>query len=161
MLAQVNVIGKDITILDKFATKELNRLYSKYDKTESTIYHFGLNKKENSFVGYAYRSKNDFKSETLQNSIGIKPPDEGIAEFLQENYKTTSDYCQAIVATIIKLKESDDKKGDAKVGIGGHIHILRLNKERQYMWEAYEFPDYREQFLEMLMNLYNGGGKIV
>lgn len=39
----------------------------------ATVYHFGYSAREHRYVGYAYRSEHDFRSERLQYALGYKP----------------------------------------------------------------------------------------
>lgn len=76
---QRTVIAKDILFLNKIAQERLSQIKAKYNYPSdltSTIYHFGYHQVENRFVGFAFRSKNNFEPENLEYGLGIKPVDD-------------------------------------------------------------------------------------
>lgn len=119
----------------------------------STIYHFGLDKLNNEIVGYAYRSKNYFESESLIHSLGIKPDYKEVTQIITEIISQNG-IKRGMISLITKLKEHDDKLDlDQKLGIGGEIHFAILNTNRQYCVETiHQFSDYEQIFTEMLEN---------
>jgi len=162
---QRQVIGKDITILDKIAPTELKKIFNKYEfdgEVTSTIYHFGYSKKENRFIGLAYRSTNDFVSERLSDGIGIKPYGEEIKDFTLQQQTKDKGIVDSLIEIMKKQREIDEsKKLEENVGIGGEIHFLILKENMQVMWGCYTFSDYDKTFNQMLKNLENNGGKIL
>jgi len=165
VFVQKQVIGKDIYIINKLAPVELSKIYSRYkdklgSKNTSTIYHFGYSINEEKFVGFAYRSSNNFISEKLPYGTGLKPYGKEIEEFAikQVNEKGI----KGIIEIMKKQKNIDDNKElKESVGIGGAIHILLLTKEMQFIWECYTFSDYNDMFNEGIKNLQNNNGVIL
>jgi len=160
---QKNIISNDINFIDKLSSENIRNIYQQFheDKqVDSTIYHFGFDLKEMKFIGFAYRSKNNFISEKLIYSIGIKPPDE--VEDFGKLLMDGSDIYSNIIKLIIKQKEIDDKKDiKDKVGIGGSVHIFTMKSNSYYFSESYYFEDYEQIFKEMLNTVRSLGGTIL
>ena len=79
---QVNdrMVVSCIDNLDYHAPIRLRSLWREFkeensipDNLSTTIYHFGFSIEDGTIHSYAYRSTNDFVSESLQYGIGIKP----------------------------------------------------------------------------------------
>lgn len=71
---------RDAAHLDQFAPMELRKLFARHPKEDigereitTTLYHFGFNERAGRFVGFAYRSADDFRSEPLAQGFGLKP----------------------------------------------------------------------------------------
>jgi len=151
---QGQIIGNTMNIPNKIAPSELNTIHSKYGQADATIYHFGFSPEENRIKGYAFRSTNDFASEELSDGIGIKPHDDEIISYINESLDTYKGNIKKLFIEIIKLQKKIDDEGDPKkrLGIGGSIHMYRLNKDYQFLWECYNFDDYNETYNKMLNN---------
>lgn len=158
LFVQKNFVVKDIKFLDEIATDKLNEFSENYrnsGENTCTIYHFGFSEEDDRFVGFAYRSTSKYKSEVLSDGFGFKPPDGNILEyFIDETRRRGRIDLDLFINVIKKQKHLDDKKGiKDRVGIGGAIHFLKLNKNSQFIWECYTFEDYNELFQSMLNNL--------
>lgn len=123
------MLARDIYHLDEYATESLLDLADiMVDQFltggTTTIYHFGYDTLARKFGGFAYRSKEGFRSEPIISGIGTKP---GI-ELRDDDEKTWPDY----FIEIAKLQKAAD---DAlplndRVGIGGHLvsYILAVDR---------------------------------
>jgi hypothetical protein len=144
---QKSVIATDILFLDKIATKklcEISKSSNLNDDHTATIYHFGHNEKTKKFTGFAYRGTNSFISETLIYGLGIKPPDGEILEFALKEFEQKS-----LPDAFIKIMQQqkiydDDLPKKDKVGIGGEIHFLYMDKNNFYSSVCHRFDDYSE-----------------
>jgi hypothetical protein len=140
-------------------TGSLNTImdWHKYDlneTNEATIYHFGFDPREEEgrIKGFAFRSTNNFLLEELKDGVGIKPGDNEIIRYLDDILDTYDGGLEDLFINIMKLQKKKDDEGDPKnrIGIGGAIHMFHLNKNRQFLWECYNFDDYDETFYKML-----------
>ena len=154
---QTSVVVKDIIGLNKITEKQLPLIYSSYpesDLTSSTIYQFGYSYVRGKHIGFAYRSKNGFKSEELIESIGIKPNDNiDVEENMPKPDELIKDYMIRITS---ELKRIDDLKDENdKLGIGGNIYFSTLNKAEISVSEIFQFSDKEKQYAEMINKLEN------
>ena len=155
---QGQIIGNTMDTPNKIAPSQLKKIHSKYDlngTNEATIYHFGFNPKEEGgrIQGFAFRSTNNFALEKLIDGIGIKPHDNEIIKYLENLLDTHNGSVEDLFINIMKFQKKNDDEGDPKkrIGIGGSIHLFKFDKNRQFMWECYNFDDYDETFLKMLL----------
>lgn len=157
---QKHIIAKDIHLIDKLAPEYIRNIYYSYPKENqinSTIYQFGYDIKEMKFVGYAYRSTDNFNSEKLIYGIGIKPPD--VMEDAELILWKENDIYKKIINLIIKQKEIENKKDSKdKVGIGGAIYIFQMVNNYNFFCETYIFDDFESTYNEMLNTIKNSGG---
>jgi hypothetical protein len=81
-VATVNLalVVRDVPHLDQLAPTELRKLFALHPKEgagepeiTTTLYHFGFDERAGRFVGFAYRSADDFRSEPLPQGFGLKP----------------------------------------------------------------------------------------
>jgi hypothetical protein len=149
---QLQVIGNTMDIPNKIAPSQLKKIHSEYDlngTNEATIYHFGFSPSEERIKGFAFRSTNNFSLEELNDGIGIKPHDDEIIKYISS---MRLDNGLDDFINIMKLqKERDEKKNSQeRLGIGGSIHMFRLDKNYQFLWECYNFDDYCETYSKML-----------
>jgi hypothetical protein len=81
-VATVNLalVVRDVVHLDQVAPTELRKLFARHPKEgagereiATTLYHFGFDERAGRFVGFAYRSADDFHSEPLPQGFGLKP----------------------------------------------------------------------------------------
>ena len=155
---QGHVIGNTMDIPNKIAPSQLTEIHSKYDlngTNETTIYHFGFNPREEDgrINGFAFRSTNNFSLEELKDGIGIKPHDDEIIKYLKDALDTYNGSVEDLFINIMKLqkKKDDEESPKKRIGIGGSIHLLHFDKNRQFLWECYNFDDYDETFSKMLL----------
>ncbi len=156
-----NVIANGIYQLDKITQQVIKEFMDTHNGDNScTIYQFGLHELDGKYHGYAYRSANDFRSEEIQQGIGVKPPD---AFLTADRTVDLSPYApegatiQEILSNIMhRQKEYDDSLDvDDRLGIGGIIQIVFLSKDKMTI-ENYEyFDDFESTYVEMLKNLDN------
>ena len=124
--AITSIVAKDIKHLDQFAPDILRSRFTEFQEQAngeftSTIYHFGFDDLAGKFIGFAYRSTNDFDSEQLDYGIGLKPNPEvdppDIIEFPIDLIP---------IAELQKVKDAK-KPLDQRVGVGGQLisYVMR------------------------------------
>jgi len=153
---QMNVVARSFLYLNTVGPQQLLTIHAKYgdlNARTTTIYHFGYDENEMRFRGFALRSSKDYEPEELIYGLGIKPYGEELGAGL-----TAIAINYPIQEIIVRLMEEQKRRDDAllpheRVGIGGEIHILNLNKDEQFMWRCHRFPDYEVLFREMLIRL--------
>lgn len=153
---QNSVVFKNVVDLNRHVQGHLKKISDELNIPtikSSTIYHFGVDKLNNEIIGYAYRSENSYESEELIHSIGIKPNYEDIAHRAIALLKQEG-IIPGIIAIIALLKEIDEKlELEQKIGIGGEIHLVVLDRNGKYSVETiYQFSDYEQVFSKMLEN---------
>jgi hypothetical protein len=125
-----NLLARDISHLDEYVPECLRRLREgrstdTASEGTSTIYHFGLDEIEDRFVGFAYRSTNNFQSERLRYGLSFKPPfdigERKLEEFPRDFVKMCLD--QRIAQENLPIEQ--------RVFIGGHVTAYRLDLYRQ------------------------------
>lgn len=149
---QKDVLATDIIFLDKIATEklcEISKEISLSGGQTTTIYHFGYNEKAEVFTGFAYRGTNDFKSEKLIYSIGIKPSEGEIQEYALKELAQNG-LPEGFIKTMQQQKIYDDNLSkDKQVGIGGEIHFLSMDKNESLFSVCHRFDDYNEALQKM------------
>jgi len=144
---------------NNIAPTELKNIHSKYDlngTNEATIYHFGFDPREEEgrIKGFAFRSTDNFSLEELKDGTSIKPADNEIITYLRDilgTYNGVLDDIDIFIEIMKFQKNKDDNRDpNERIGIGGAIHMFRLDKNRQFLWECYNFDDYDETFSKML-----------
>jgi len=140
------MVIKGIDNLDYHTPKGLGLLWQTYkgeysipDDCTTTVYHFGFSEEEGLIHSYAYRSVNNFRSESLQYGLGVKPEGK-IPEPYQfpTDIRSIMDSQRAIQATRPKQE---------RVYIGGEIIIHHLTEQSLtiYPWDAFEDYEANEQ----------------
>jgi hypothetical protein len=136
-------VARDIKQLDDFATPEIQKLWARYSSqvsTTSTVYHFGFSHEEERYVGFAYRSTNDFQSERLNYAMGIKPPIANPAIASLEDF----------VLTMRRQRESEEaKESGGRLYVGGEIQLVILENQGIRLETVYRFPDYDDMYDQM------------
>lgn len=159
ILIEKQIVARDIYKLDKLAPEQLNKLAQKYmlneSNTSATIYQFGFSEAYGRFKGFAYRSENNFRSETLNDGFGLKPQSPEIIQYYNELFRARGTIDLDLLIELMKYQKINDGEKDKteRVGIGGSIHLCRLDKYKQFLWECYAFEDYEEMWNKMLKNL--------
>ena len=157
-----NILATDVVLLDEFAPDQLRELWARgYVENEgdysSTIYHFGFNRTENRFVGFGYRSTNDFISERLEYGTLIKPNPENLDNFELTNFP--EDFIE--LAESQKL-EDESKPVSERVGVGGSVIAYRLLRQEledgqilvnTLIWKCHEFSDAAKAYQMACANL--------
>lgn len=143
----------NIIDLNILAKKDINRLLFRYNKYgTTTVYQFGYDEKHSEFIGYAYRSTNNYQFEKLQYGIGVKP-DAGIKGDKKELSiemlnKFKSDSMEEFFYKIMKEQKLYDDKlpVNEKVGIGGRCQVIILSKNKYELINYKKFADYQKTF---------------
>ena len=159
--AVTSVLAKDIRQLNEYAPNVLREIFAKYRgygklEPENTIYHFGFDEDAGHFIGFAYRSAEDFVSEELEYGVWIHPAlGDGSGEIESVPDSLIS------IAKEQKLRDNSLPAQD-RVGLGGHlISYLMQRFERDdgsygvgtEISRCHEFPDYEEAYLQACLNL--------
>ncbi len=148
-LARCSVIATDIEHLNQYASDAINEIAinQEFNEMNTTIYHFGYSENRERFIGYAYRSKNNWVSEELKEGIGIKPP---IKYDFGEDFELPSSF----VELMISQRELDlGQPFEERVGIGGDIHFVVMNRDYINISKCHRFPSYEEDYQEMCQKL--------
>ncbi len=157
-----NVLATDVVMLDEFTPDQLQELWTHgYIENEgnysSTIYHLGFDRAENRFVGYAYRSTDDFISEKLEYGTRTKPNPENADNFELTNFP--KDFIE--LAESQKL-EDESKPISERVGVGGSVIAYRLWRQEledgqilvnTLIWKCHEFSDAAKAYQMACANL--------
>lgn len=154
------IVAFDIPHLDLFATENLREVWAELSEEErqagtSTIYHFGYDRGDDEFVGYAYRSTNDFEGEQLLQGIATKPPYRGELPMMG----FPDDFVEVCRAQRI---EQDKTPLEERVYIGGQITAYTMQRNQQEgregeIWfgieTAFEFDDFDAMYVDCLDGL--------
>jgi hypothetical protein len=137
----------DIDMLDQHTPNELRTLKRNLEdeygdvmrKGTSTIYHFGFSEAHDQYAGYAYRSTNDFMSESLQaGGFALKPPPE------TELSEIPSFPDEWIALAEVIRAEDNAKAIEARLGIGGELVGVVLTQRRIVTWKVHRFADFED-----------------
>jgi hypothetical protein len=152
---QSSVLARDMDFMNEIAPERLRSIWSRIgaDGT-STVYHFGYSPHDGAYVGYAFRSTNDFARERLEYGIGIKPALDELIMVAREMAEEPD--IHAMVVSLIESARAldDDLPVDDRVGIGGEIHLLTLTAGRQIGWVVRPWPDFESLYEQMLARLH-------
>ncbi|MFN4328546.1 MAG: hypothetical protein ACK4FF_06700 [Limnobacter sp.] len=136
-------VAKDIHHLDEFTTEQLQGIWSQYEDQvsfTSTVYHFGFSQQENQYLGYAYRSANEFTSERLPYAMGIKPPIQDV------QIETLPDF----IDTMQRQRNIEDSKSSGeRLYIGGEIQLAVLENRCMSLATVHRWEDYEEMYTTM------------
>ncbi|NLD46453.1 MAG: hypothetical protein GX660_04540 [Clostridiaceae bacterium] len=149
------IVAYGIIQLNKITELSIKAFMEKENQTNAstTLYQFGLSELDGKFYGYAYRSTNNYSSEKLLYSVGVKPQD---AFNTNEELSQLIEGCidqDVLAALMLKLKEYDDNLGNTnpkKVGIGGQMEICLLQKNSIQLLRQDIFPDCEAVYTEIL-----------
>lgn len=153
-----SMLIRDLLYLDRFVTVQLRRLWKDVASNingelgTSTIYHFGYSESERTFVSFAYRSAKDFASERLGFGLGVKPQTK--VEDLSEAFSKPEDLDKLMISIIERQREEDLAKPiEEQIGIGGEIQKAILWPSAMSIETIYRFPDYDNQYEQMMENV--------
>jgi hypothetical protein len=153
---QSKLVAQDVLFLDSIAPTWLPEIARDLDLPSdgsTTIYHFGYVNKMNRFMGYAYRSKNGYCSEQLQDGFGIKPADGNLQSTLVSIVEEKGVEQGFVDATKV-LRDSDNRlPAEERIGIGGEVHFAFMDRYRFDLRISYRFEDYDSLYNAMLKNL--------
>ncbi|MDR6584551.1 hypothetical protein HBH1_03366 [Herbaspirillum sp. BH-1] len=103
----------------------------------ATIYHFGYSVEEQRYVGYAYRSEHDFRSDRLRYGLGFKP----VVPVTPTNDIHFPDF---LIELVLEQQRQDNLLPiTERVGIGGEIEFVvmsdrLINVETVHRFSSYE-----------------------
>ena len=132
-VATVNteLLVRDIADLDRLAPAELRRLHARDPDADAspreiatTLYHFGLDERAGRFVGFAYSSANDFRSEALPRGFGLKPaPDWPV------DGRSITRLPEHLVAVAERQKAQDEAtEAGRRVMVGGKLIFCAMQR---------------------------------
>ena len=150
-LVRSKIVITDIEHLNEYAPNSLAKIMDKYVENEeitATIYHFGYSQARERFVGYAFRSINDWIPEELpSDSIGIKPN-------IKYNVGAEFQLPLSFIELISRQRELDlELPHEERVGIGGDIHFVHMNGNGINISKCHRFSSYEEDYEKMCENL--------
>lgn len=140
---QINdyMLVRGIENLNFHATSTLNRIWYEYSQEVSipnslttTIYHFGFSEESGLMQSFAYRSENNFESESLPYGLAVKPFCN-----VHDNWQLPND--------LLKLMKGQrdiqsNRPLSEKVFIGGEIMVHHLQKDGYNVFPFAKFDDY-------------------
>lgn len=138
-----SVVVRDIEHLNAFAPEALRRAAAQCegtDLTTTTLYHFGYAISEKRYVGFAYRSTNNWEPEKLPDALGFKPvvhvaPTDDI-QFPQFLTDIVSE--QRRQDLLLPLSE--------RVGIGGEIQFVVMVNDTVTVSTVRRFESYETDY---------------
>lgn len=158
-----NIVANGIYQLNELTQQTIKVFMDEHNGINlCTIYQFGLHELDRKFHGYAYRSTNDFKSEEIEQGIGVKPPD---AFLTQEGHldltsftSETSSFEEILCNIMLQQKEYDDSLDKSKrLGIGGIVQIVIMCRDNIVIRNYKYFDDFDDAHNQILNNLNNCG----
>lgn len=157
------LLAVDIAHADEFVPDILRSLrdampHEFAGERTATIYHFGYDEADRRFVGFAYRSTDDFESEPLPYGFGTKPAH--VIE-TEGNLGWPDDFI-----TICEAQKLADEAAPVmeRVGIGGYLVSYEMNVERSsdgednvrtFVTRSHKFPDCDTAYATALANLWD------
>jgi hypothetical protein len=140
---QVNdgMIVSDIEHLDHHTPKNLDTLWRTHKDQSSlptymttTVYHFGFSSQDGLIHSYAYRSANNFKSESLNYGIGVKPECT-----VDEGYELPADVRKMMgEQRVIQSSKPEENR----IHIGGQILVHHLTQLGVTAYRLDQFDDF-------------------
>jgi hypothetical protein len=132
-VATVNLalVVRDVVHLDQLASAELRKLFARHPKEgadereiTTTLYHFGFDERAGRFVGFAYRSADDFRSEPLPQGFGLKPA----PDWPLDGRKITR-LPEHFIAIANKQKAQDEAaEASKRVMVGGNLIFCAMQR---------------------------------
>lgn len=148
--ARCNVIATDIDHLNQYTPDSLRRLAANHEnlgRITATIYHFGFSSARNRFLAYVYRSTKNWESEEILDGVGVKPQ---IDFYPDETFELPA----AFIELAKRQREQDNSLPPyERVGIGGDIHFVVMNRNGIHVSRCYRFPSYDQDFEAMCTHL--------
>lgn len=139
---QANLHGASIDDLSTEAPNIFRALVSAeggLNGLTATIYHFGYSPREQRYVGYAYRSGNDFCSDRLPYGLGFKPLVMAMP---------CDDICfpDFLIDIILEQQRQDYLLPiDERVGIGGDIEFVVMSNRKIGVETVHRFLSYEAE----------------
>ena len=148
--ARGNVIAKDIDHLNQYTPDHLRTISQKYtelSRISATIYHFGYSESRDRFVGYAYRSRNNWIPEERLDFIGYKPE-------VEYSFDSDIELPRSFIELMEYQREQDLKLPlDKRLGIGGDIHFVVMNRNGINVSRCHRFASYEADYDIMCQKL--------
>lgn len=148
LLRSKDFLVEDIVHLGQFTQRELQKLWTTYSEGggTSTIYHFGWDRKESRYRGFAFRSTSDFAIEELGYGSGTKP---GIPNV---NLTTFPD---SIIETMQEQRANEERRPlEDRTFIGGEIQAAYMEGGNGIsLSTVHRFPDYEATYMDMCKHL--------
>lgn len=106
----------------------------------ATIYHFGYSTQEERYVGYAYRSEQNFRSDRIQqDALGFKPV---VPVTLNGNIR----FPDSLIEIILEQQRQDRLLPLAeRVGIGGEIEFVVMSERTIHVETVHRFSSYEAE----------------
>lgn len=147
------MLVRGVEHLDFHAPKELKDLFTRYCEEVgapagfmTTIYHFGISEVTGEVAAFAYRSTNDFQSESLSYGLKFKP---------ESSYEMGDDLPGGLIEMMRSQRQLQSAKPrDERVYIGGDVQLLHLDAHGITCRRIHRFDD----FLEQEDQMYGGLG---
>jgi hypothetical protein len=129
----------DIDDLDLCAPDVLRNSAEDLGEITTTMYHFGYSEREIRYIGYAYRSTANFKSERLQYALGFKPE-------VSINPSENIQFPNFLIEIVLDQQRYDRMLPiDKQVGIGGEIEFAELIGGKLKVETVHRFSSYENE----------------
>jgi hypothetical protein len=105
----------------------------------TTLYHFGYSKVEARYIGFAYRSTSEFRSERLPYALGLKP-------YVPVAPTDNIEFPGFLIGIILEQQRQDRLLPvDEQVGIGGEIEFAVLSGGVTRIETVHRFATYESE----------------
>ncbi len=160
-VATVNteLVVRDVVDLDRLAPAELRKLHARHpdagagqQEIATMLYHFGLDERAGRFVGFAYASVSDFRSEPLAQGFGLKPaPDWPV------DGRSITRLPEHLIAVATRQKAQDEAADAGKrVMVGGKLIFCAMQCVRgpagptvqTSLAVCHAFPDFEQLYAQ-------------
>lgn len=147
-----SILCRDIDNLDSHAPEmlrsiltDLRRQHGEFESS-GTIYHFGWSPERDQYVGYAYRSDDDFRSESLDPGFRIKPHPAGGFE--------TPESLEGMIELAERVKaEQDAARAEDRIFVGGELVLTSMHGRIVATQKVHRFSSYETDWLAMNASL--------
>lgn len=145
-----SMVVRDIDHVDLFASGALRKAEAECPGTDlstTTLYHFGYSQEQKCYVGYAYRSANNWASERIPYALGVKPP---------VPVPNTDDiqFPQFLIELMAEQRRADQLLPLAQqVGIGGDVSFVVMSNLSVTVAPVHRFDSYEIEFNQMVAKL--------
>jgi hypothetical protein len=164
-LVNLSLPVRDVVHLDRFAPARLRELFARYANEEvpgreitTTLYHFGFDERAARFIGFAYRSADNFRSEPLPRGFGFKPAPDWA--FDSQKITRLPDHFIAIAR---RQKAQDEATVPAKrVAVGGQLIFCAMQRVpgtgnrptvQTSLGICHAFPDFEQMYARAMAKL--------
>ncbi|MDP2562981.1 hypothetical protein [Psychrobium sp. 1_MG-2023] len=150
MYVTSRMVVKGLDNLDYHTQDGLIRLWEDYkvrqslpESYTSTVYQLGFSEDTNEVLVFAYRSTNNFASESLGYGTAVKP----------ECKVPEGDLLKLIPSMMQEQREIQSKETpENRIYIGGEIYAQHLTVNGCNIFKIGEFPDFKKQEQEVFAN---------